>query len=893
MTQKSAALSSQDFRSATPKLSQKLGHSSPKSQLLYYPWLPFAVGLFAAILYAQTVRHSYNMDDIFVLESATKVENWHDFLSLFSKSYFDIQASPSFGYRPLVIASFALEYVLFGNQPFTSHVINVLLYGIICGWLYVLLLQLFGRSNPVLALFAVLLFATHPLHTEVVASIKNRDELLAFLGFVGCFLLLLRYTQQGYWQGLVLGAVFAALALLSKKSALGPLAMLPLGLLVGGKCFPSRRYLLVCLVMSLLLPFFSPLEMRKNLLLLMGCATLWAVGYLVWGSSPTKLKRPQPIIVSLLTLLFVFGLLYPEQPIILLLVALLSLIMGKVWPRYLLTYDLLLLTTVIAAGYLYWSEILLLSASSYALLRLHKEYTSLRYSHELSIYLYLSVLLLSTGLLLHSTSYSLVSITQASLLLSVASSFRWKTARWVLSGLCLYLLPTAYIYNGSLSLLFVVGWVAYLWISVLCQKKLQRVAAFLLFVGLGIGLITNNPEGRYRKSWQVSTSQSSTSLLLTQQAGRSLHPLENPLASSHSSLKRAVAVLYTYGRYLQLHLFPYPLRVYYGYEEWTGGRINSLELWVWVVLYGVIIGVAWWLRTCLPLCSFALIFYMGCLFPFSNALVLVAGGIGERFTFASVLGFSIVIAYAVVSLTRYYGVKAIVGCVLLLLYSTASCTRASYWKDKETLYLHDVSTTPRSAKLHQLLADLYLLKARSSSVSSSYYLQEAEKYMKHSLSIAEAPYMHWYSMGLILQLRGKATEASTAYKKTLHLSSNHSSALFNLAACQTASGKLEEAASNYKLYLERYPKNEAAYANLAFLYFKQGTYDKALEIALQAAHQLPQKTSSWLNLGRVYLARKDTTAAISSFQHAQKLSPKDKQLHYHLQKLQLSVDTKK
>ena len=854
--------------------------------------LPVLVGLFAVLLYAHTIRHGYNMDDIFVLSPVAEVSEGFSYLSFFSKSYFSTEVSQDFGYRPIVLLSFAVERALFGNQPAVSHTINVLLYGLLSGMLLVLLRRLFSKSQAWLATFSVLVFVTHPLHTEVVSSIKNRDELLAFLCFVGCFLLLLRYTQQGRWQGLVAGAVLVLLALLSKKSALGPLALLPFGLLINKSC-PGPRYLLVCLVMGLLLPLFSPLGPRENFLLLTGCSILWAAGYLLWGEPAAKLKQPQTVVATLLTLLCVIGLLYPEQPILLLLVALFSLLVGRLWPQYLLLYDFLLLMVVMASGYFYWSEVLLLAAGSYSLLRLHSQAGVSSHISFSSRYLYISSFLLAMLLLLHSTSYGLVSFMQIGLLLCMASALRWKAARWALSALSLYLLPTAYTYNGSLSFLFALGGMGYVWISVLWQRRVQRVAAFLLAGSMGLALLVSSPEGSYR-SLLAKSRQTASSLLLTQQAGRPLHPIENPLAEPHDLTTRAVAVLYTYGRYLKLHLLPYPLRAYYGYAEWTAGTPSSPWLWGWTLLHVALVWLIWWLRARWPLCSFALIFYLGCLFPFSNAFVLVAGGVGERLAFTSVLGFAIALAYAAEALSRYFGRKVIIGCVMLvLLYSVASYRRATYWKDKETLYVHDASLTPRSAKLQQLLADFYLSQARANPTYSSHYLQKAEEHMRQSLSVAEAPYMHWYSMGLIFQLQGKVKEAAAAYEETLRLSPKHSDALFNLASCQASNRQPKAAATTYERYLEAHPKSEAAYANLSFLYFKRGEYTQALEVSLKATQQLPEKAGSWLNLGRIYLARKDTLLAISSFQRAQKLSPKDKQLRYHLQKLQLAMHKKK
>jgi len=88
-------------------------------------------------------------------------------------------------YRPLSLVMFAIEYQLFKYNPFPGHLINVFVF-IACVLLFFLFLyHLFRKKRPVLAFISALLFAIHPIHTEIVANIKSRDELLCFLfGFL-------------------------------------------------------------------------------------------------------------------------------------------------------------------------------------------------------------------------------------------------------------------------------------------------------------------------------------------------------------------------------------------------------------------------------------------------------------------------------------------------------------------------------------------------------------------------------------------------------------------------------------------------------------------------------------------------------------------------------------
>ena len=88
------------------------------------------------------------------------------------------------------------------------------------------LIQLTNENKAAvgLAFVAVLLFAVHPLHTEVIANIKGRDDLLAFLFAILAGSMALRADgKSALWSGL-----YFFLALMSKESAIAFVIILPL-----------------------------------------------------------------------------------------------------------------------------------------------------------------------------------------------------------------------------------------------------------------------------------------------------------------------------------------------------------------------------------------------------------------------------------------------------------------------------------------------------------------------------------------------------------------------------------------------------------------------------------------------------------------------------------------
>lgn len=194
------------------------------------------------LLYLNTLSHSYTQDDAIVItDNMYTTAGFSGIPGILTKDTFygffkeegKAQLVAGGRYRPLSLVLFALEVELFGQRPWVGHLMNALFYGLTVVVLYLLLFRLFRlrygeKVAYTVALVAGLLFATHPVHTEVVANIKGLDEILALLGSLGALYLSLRaYRRKRASLHWVAGGVFF-LALLSKENAITFLAVAPL-----------------------------------------------------------------------------------------------------------------------------------------------------------------------------------------------------------------------------------------------------------------------------------------------------------------------------------------------------------------------------------------------------------------------------------------------------------------------------------------------------------------------------------------------------------------------------------------------------------------------------------------------------------------------------------------
>jgi tetratricopeptide (TPR) repeat protein len=190
--------------------------------------------LLASILYANTLLHGFVLDDAAVItENPFTTRGLAGVPDLLTHDMFEgILGKPadlSGGrYRPLSLLTFALEYELFGDSPLPGHIGNVVLYGLTSVLLFLVLTRWFGRHS-LIPFAAALLFVVHPIHTEVVANIKSRDEilclfllLLALLGLDRCN----SAKSRKVWWGLF-GVSAYLLSLLAKETAITFLAVIP------------------------------------------------------------------------------------------------------------------------------------------------------------------------------------------------------------------------------------------------------------------------------------------------------------------------------------------------------------------------------------------------------------------------------------------------------------------------------------------------------------------------------------------------------------------------------------------------------------------------------------------------------------------------------------------
>lgn len=190
--------------------------------------LLLASAVLAIAVFANATTGQFVWDDNDLIADNPAVHSLSNIPGFFSSHFWSQSNQPSARgyYRPVVLLSYAIDYVLWGGRPFGFHLTNILLHAVATALVCMLVLQLIG--SPVPAIVAGLLFAVLPIHVESVAFISGRTDVLATVFTLLSLSLFVRARRtKRMFPATAAAVVFFGLALLSKEVA----AVLPVLLL--------------------------------------------------------------------------------------------------------------------------------------------------------------------------------------------------------------------------------------------------------------------------------------------------------------------------------------------------------------------------------------------------------------------------------------------------------------------------------------------------------------------------------------------------------------------------------------------------------------------------------------------------------------------------------------
>jgi tetratricopeptide (TPR) repeat protein len=200
-------------------------------------WAVILLVAIAMIVNIRTITYEYTYDDAAFTSSGNLIDIRKGMASIpelmtHAKNYcFDKSNIGS--YRPLLPVSFAIERQFTQFDSNVSHTVNLILFALLIFMLFKVLRRMFAGSSIYIPFFILLLYELHPIHIEVIASVKSRDELMAVIFTCMSILQSFKFIDDGernQMKHLLLSGVYFLLAMLSKESPIGFVAIVPLTL---------------------------------------------------------------------------------------------------------------------------------------------------------------------------------------------------------------------------------------------------------------------------------------------------------------------------------------------------------------------------------------------------------------------------------------------------------------------------------------------------------------------------------------------------------------------------------------------------------------------------------------------------------------------------------------
>ncbi len=777
-------------------------------------WIIVAICAAGFLLYGGSLQNGYNLDDDYVCENHELVKQGIKGIPEIFASRYNNSGGVMFGYRPVTIAIYAIEYQIFGESTAIGHFFNVIYYIIACIILFFFLRKLletkFSSTTLLISIVVTAIFMAHAIHSEVVLSLKNREEILCLIFCLTSALLALRYYDKRKIIDIIFAIILLGIGFLTKESAIVFLAIIPL--------------VIIFFRTEIKIPSFSnagkkiATYFKRNIFLAtFGC-----------------------LVLALLTARVIINWKFDFMPAFLK-----GAVIRPIYFVFLISYIII------------------------KIIRRNKESITRRNIILWSIVLVLTILWNYWALIV-ATIMLLVSLSEDD---EIAATPNWKI-------------------NKS-------------WQKI---KVILPFALILIFATAAIAIAYYIPESVLPKSNAVMSKW------------------QNPIFAEESAGNRFAIAMYSLIFYLKLLFVPYPLRYYYGYSLIPDVGLENPIAIISIIVHIALIIVAIWLFNRRNLISFGILFYLIGIFPFSNLFFPFTGIIGERMLFAPSIGFAIAIGYIIILISKSEksiskGKKlavCIMTAIIVIPNAVIAINRNHDWKDRETLFAHDIAYSAESAKANVLYANLLSRNAydKLPSVAGTPAqekclkdIKKSENLYRQALAIDSTYGNAWYNLAYLKQIVYQdydnseiMFEKALKYDSTLNnsyyflgmaksMKGKHREAIANLERYDTATiydskfydltyffigksyfelGENTKATEYYKLCIDSLRDENFQHVVPELSKFVETTKDYALGIHLgkQEVKHFPDKDLPYVDLGNYYMMAGDTINAIENWEIA-------------------------
>ena len=897
--------------------------------------------LFSFVLYFNTLFNDYNLDDELVTKNQQITSkgwnvlkfNFDAFNSvelkdsslgvklkyftpvIFRVPYYQDKAGFKYEYRPLVFASFALEHALFAktefmngaeteaDKPFASHLINVLLYSLMCVLLFLTLKKLLRDYNLLFPFAISLLFAAFPMHTEVVASIKNRDEIMALSFGLLSLNYAFGFSEKKRSIDLFLVLCFFLAGILSKPTIIIFALLIPFSIIV----FTGISFLrLMILTLTLAIPatlfsrlFSAAQQTELGIFLFVIISALYLIKnssqlsfifknfvqqlhfYFRSDSTNTSeeitplsfsfLRNPAfAIVIGCGGLIFsaisVLGISENNLWLTLLPLLVFAIIYLVVRPeiRVILLTPISLITLFAVVRFFPMSRLPEAGLVVFLGSQLFSNIKPLRNFVIANIVIYA----LTSVLLLHSFHFLFL----AFFLINLKRQTKILNVILVVLSLILFIKSSiGLLHNNGKGVDKFIFWpILYTSLLFIWKRPFNKTlnfsaiiipCLFLLHFALHYNPAINNTLATIEKVYYKANTLKAVEPTPVQ-ALRPLKFMEYPINMTDPfeiKLGTATEVL---GHYLLMVLLPYPMSYYYGYSYITPKSIFD-PLLVMILLFHILLfGLGLFILRRERIIGFSILFYLISIGIFSTLVTPVPGMLGDRFLLIPSIGLCILIVYFfgrifkqdmqhsnthISALKTYFKFSL---ATVLIIYSGFTFFRNNDWHDTLTLFRHDIKVVENSTQAQNLLGvNLFLAATHETDRNNQIQLfQEAIPHFKKALEI----YPDFLNASYDL---GRTYEA---------LQRCYASAGQSLQAIQAGDSALAQFEHTVKLDTTFV----TPYFNMGAIMHNKGNYAAAIPMYKTFLTQYPKQIEAYTNLSFAYFQLNNFDSSIATNRHA-------------------------
>jgi tetratricopeptide (TPR) repeat protein len=266
-------------------------------------------------------------------------------------------------------------------------------------------------------------------------------------------------------------------------------------------------------------------------------------------------------------------------------------------------------------------------------------------------------------------------------------------------------------------------------------------------------------------------------------------------------------VIYTWGKYLLLLLFPHPLTHDYYFNQIPWKTFTDPAVIISLLIYISLVVVACIQFKRKTLLSFCILFFGITFSIVSNLFFPIGTTMSERFVYMASFGFTTYLAYLICLLPQYLKnenekydllkIKPVLALALIILlgYSIKTIARNPDWKDNFTLFYTDVRTSPNSAKINNALGGtaLEFLDKPISNEEKSAYVKIAKQALNKAIEIYPNFENAWLLLGnAYLKGDKDVPKALSAYLMSQKVNTEYPEAKNNIQVALNRLGSNEE-----------------------------------------------------------------------------------------------------